>query len=148
MKKVFDHNSDKNHYHADACIVWCFDDRFSNALKSFVDNSKINNFDLVKIAGGAKTLAICNDCPEKNFVLNQILISINLHNAKKVVLMNHSDCGAYGGLKTFEDDEEKERQTHIVELKNAANFLKDSLPKDISIETVFVNFDGGYNLSL
>jgi carbonic anhydrase len=32
------------------------------------------------------------------FVLEQIRKSIRLHGTRRVILMVHSDCGAYGGL--------------------------------------------------
>lgn len=83
------------HYQADACVVWCFDDRFREALEYFIENNGIEHYDLVKVAGGAKSLASPKKQSEREFLEGQILASIRLHSARKIVLMVHSDCGAY-----------------------------------------------------
>lgn len=146
MEKLFIFESSKNHYNSDACIIWCYDDRFSKALLAFTDNCGIKNYDLVKIAGGAKSLASPQDFSEREFVLKQIQTSIKLHGTKKVILMNHADCGAYGGSKNFKNDEIVERKTHEDELKKAEIFLKDNLPSGIKIEKVFACFNEVYTV--
>ena len=55
MKNILPFRSPKEHYVADACVVWCFDNRFSVLLQAFTKGVK--NIDLVKVAGGAKALA-------------------------------------------------------------------------------------------
>jgi len=141
MEKVISFQTSNRHYTAEACIVWCFDDRFTGALERLVAHLKLKNFDLVKIAGGAKFLAVSGESSEKSFVLNQIQTSIKLHGTKRVILMTHSDCGAYGGLKAFEGSAEKEMEAHKKELENARDFLKTNLPEDTEIKIIFVNFE-------
>lgn len=55
----------------------------------------------IRVAGGAKCLATPDPESERDFVLEQIPKSIRLHGTDRVVLMVHSDCGAYGGLAAF-----------------------------------------------
>lgn len=121
--------SPKEHYTADACIVWCFDDRFSGALAELVKVYGFKNFDLVKIAGGAKSLASPDKESEREFVWSQIQKSIKLHHANLVVLMNHSECGAYGQKQTGRED-----------LQKAKEYLRLKLP-GIEIKTVFADFE-------
>jgi len=127
MEIIFE--SPKEHYTADACIVWCFDDRFSRALTEFVRVCGFKNFDLVKIAGGAKSLASPDKESERDFVLGQIQKSIKLHHTKLVVLMNHAECGAYEGKEIGRKD-----------LPKAKKFLQDKL-LSVEIKTVFVDFE-------
>jgi len=127
MEIIF--KSPREHYTADACIVWCFDDRFTKALGEFVRVCGFRNFDLVKIAGGAKSLASPDEESERDFVLNQIQKSIKLHHTKLVVLMNHAECGAYG-----------EKQTAREDLQKAKEYLQAKLP-GIEIKTVFADFE-------
>ena len=136
--------SSKEHYTADACVVWCFDDRFYKLLKAFGKQERFKNIDLVKIAGGAKALA-GDASPDRDFVLNQIKTSIRLHGTKRVVLMLHRDCGAYGGSKSFTDaDAEKEELAK--QLRQAQDFVKSELKEapDFSVDAYFADFDGLY----
>lgn len=56
------------------------------------------------MAGGAKSLASPEHEADREFLLAQVEKSIRLHGTDRVILMLHSDCGAYGGLhKIFGD---------------------------------------------
>jgi hypothetical protein len=65
---------------------------------SFSSGLGVSNSDPIRIAGGAKCLASPEHQHEREFVLEQIRTSIRLHETKLVILVLHSDCGAYGGL--------------------------------------------------
>ena len=43
----------KDHYTADACIVWCFDNRFWPAFEEFLKSKQVRHFDPVMVAGGS-----------------------------------------------------------------------------------------------
>jgi len=58
--------------------------------------------------GGAKIFASPADESERQFALSQVQTSMRLHRTQRVMLMAHSDCGAYGGLQAFAGDEERE----------------------------------------
>ena len=128
------------HYVADACVVWCFDDRFSGLLGKLAKGFK--NFDLVKIAGGAKALA-GDASPERDFVLSQIKTSVRLHGTKRIVLMLHRDCGAYGGSKSFENAD-GEVTSHAERLVAAKKFLNNEVP-GVPVDIYFADFDGLYS---
>jgi hypothetical protein len=141
MEKKISFRSSAEHYIADACVVWCFDDRFSGLLGEF--SKAFKNFDLVKIAGGAKALA-GEASPERDFVLGQIKTSVKLHGAKRIILMLHRDCGAYGGSKNFENpDAEKTSQEN--QLAVARQFIVDEVP-DIPVDAYFADLDGLYSI--
>ena len=135
-------DSQKEHYTAAACVVWCFDDRFYKLLKAFGKQEKFGHIDLVKVAGGAKALA-GDASPDRDFVLGQIKTSVRLHGTRRVVLMLHRDCGAYGGSKGFAGpDAEKEELS--VQLRKAQNFVKKEVPELATVDAVFADFDGLY----
>jgi len=141
QNKILAYKSSKDHYTAEACIVWCFDDRFTGLLNEFAKSRGYGNYDLVKIAGGAKALASPESEPDRLFLLKQIRVSINLHGAKRVILMCHEDCGAYGGKQAFANDEEESEKIRD-DLKEAAHILKNNLPENVKIETVYADFGG------
>ncbi len=74
-------------------------------------------------------------------MLKQIELSIKLHHTPRVILMNHSDCGAYGGTKGFHDDVDEEFSAHNKELETAKKIIKKRFPK-IKVDIIFVNFMG------
>lgn len=136
-------DSQKEHYTADACVVWCFDDRFYKLLKAFGKQEGFGHIDLVKVAGGAKALASAESAsPDRDFLLDQIKASARLHGTKRVILMLHRDCGGYGGSKNFESAD-KEKEELVKQLRVAQDFVKRELP-DLSVDAYFADFDGLY----
>lgn len=146
MQKIIDFQTNKEHYHAQACIVWCFDDRFTPALNEFAKAKDYQHYDLVRIAGSIKALSSPDKESDRAYVLKQIEISLKLHRTPRVVLMNHSDCGAYGGLKSFENDEAKEKEEHAKELSMAKEFLQKNLSKQVPIDLIFVDCSAIYEI--
>ncbi len=143
MEQVVSSRSPDGHYAADACVVWCFDDRFYKLLKAFGKKEGWKNIDLVKVAGGAKALA-GDASPDRDFVLGQIQTSVRLHGTKRTILMLHRDCGACGGSKSFANaDAEKEH--HVSQLKTAKDFVAKEIP-GIAADAYFADFDGLYKV--
>ena len=134
--------SPKGHYTADACVVWCFDDRFYKLLKAFGKQVQFKNIDLVKVAGGAKALA-GEASPDRDFIIGQVKASVRLHDTKKVILMTHRDCGGYGGSKNFADAE-AERVFHTGQLTAAKSFVQKET--GLPVSAYFADFDGLYEI--
>ena len=147
MKKVFHFDAPREKYHCDAAIVWCFDNRFELGFRKFLKRIGVFNTDPIKIAGGAKCLASPEHAGDREFVLDQIRKSIQLHGTPRVILMLHSDCGAYGGLGAFNGDARAEAQHHHGELRRAAEVLLQAIP-GIQVDTYFVDFDGVWEAEL
>ena len=148
MEPFVKYESQKEHYTADACVVWCYDDRFYKLLKAFGKQEGFVHIDLVKIAGGAKALASMESAsPDRDFVLNQIKTSVRLHGTKRVVLMLHRDCGAYGGSKSFADAE-AEKAELIKQLHQAQDLVKKELSDvdGLAVDICFADFDGLYKV--
>ena len=141
MRKAFHFNSPRERYRCDAAIVWCFDNRFEAVLRKLVKRLGLAYYDPIRIAGGTKCLASPESEDERGFVLNQIRISMRLHATETVILMLHSDCGAYGGLAAFEGDAQRETEHHREELRRAAELLNAEIP-ELKVKTYFVDFEG------
>ena len=141
MRKLFHFDSPREKYQCDAAIVWCFDNRFDLGFRKFLRRIGVCYSDPIKVAGGAKCLASPNQESDREFVLEQIRTSIRLHGTRRVILMLHSDCGAYGGLEAFNGDLQAEADYHRDELKRARASLAAAIP-DLQIDSYFVNFEG------
>ena len=148
MTKVFHFDAPREKYHCDAAIVWCFDNRFQLGFTKFLKRIGILNSDPIKIAGGAKCLASPEHETDREFVLEQIRKSIRLHGTSRVILMLHSDCGAYGGLAGgFGGNARAEAEHHEEELRRAAERLQNAI-SGIDVQAYFVDFEGIWAVDL
>lgn len=116
-----------NDHTCEAIIVTCIDFRFQEYINTWIkENFQPKTYDRVAIAGGVFDLTA---------VLKQIEISHRLHHIKKVILINHEDCGAYGEAGTAEK--------HSQDLKNAAGKIKSQLP-EVEIQTFYLHLSGTF----
>ncbi|MGA9040385.1 MAG: carbonic anhydrase [Terriglobales bacterium] len=141
MKKVFHFDSEPGPYVADAAVLCCFDQRIRLAVHKFLQKQGILRPDMIVVAGGAKTLASPRNDFERDFILEQVRMSIRLHQTKRMFLMSHSDCATYGGLAAFGGDRQRESDHHEQELRRAKELVKANFP-ELAIQCFFVNFDG------
>ena len=108
----------KSHIHKHKCtaaLICCMDFRFWKATVNFVQNTLgIYDFDLVTHTGAAKGIA-----EKKTDIINilekHISLAEELHKISMVVIVNHQDCGAYGGSGKFknEKDESDHHAQHV-----------------------------------
>ena len=147
MKKVFHFDAPREPYVCDAAIIWCFDNRFEPGFRKFLKRIAVVNTDPIKIAGGAKSLASPKQDSDREFILDQIRTSIRLHGTTRVILMVHSDCGAYGGLQAFAGDRAAEAEHLRQELHKAAGNVRRAIP-EVRVDAYFVDFEGVYEALL
>jgi carbonic anhydrase len=146
MRKVFHFDSPREKYHCDASVVGCFDNRFDTACRKLLKRIGVMQPDPIKIAGGAKALASPEQEFHRDFVLDQIHKSIRLHETERVILILHSDCGAYGGLAgRFQASADAEAAHYREEFGRATEFLKNAIP-EIKVQCFYLNFEGAWVL--
>jgi carbonic anhydrase len=127
-------------HHCKALLVQCIDYRLMKGVRTFLDqNSLVGDCDVVSVAGAVKSLADPAVPAEAEFMLKQIGISHDLHEIKHVILMNHLDCGAYGGSKAFASPEE-ERTRHVADLQRTRDVLKQKYP-ELEVKLVIAKID-------
>lgn len=149
MKKVVSQLVPEEHYKADICLVWCFDDRFRKLREEFIRENGFKYVDFILIAGGAKDIASPDKDSNCEFILDQISKSIALHHTPLVAFMVHAGCGAYSasGVKFGNKDEEIEYLKK--ELEKAETALKEFLSRNnqgAEIKKYLADFDGLYEL--
>jgi carbonic anhydrase len=112
-------------HHCEAIIVHCIDFRFQKSINDWLQ-SKIGygNYDRVSLAGGVFDLA---------YVMKQVEISNRLHSIKKVILVNHEDCGAYGA--------EGNPERHAADLRQAEQKIKEQFPH-LKVELYYLHLSG------
>jgi len=125
-------------------IIHCIDFRLMDDIYAWLrENGFAGDCDTVSLAGASKDL-LDSDRPEYgDFILKQIRISHDLHKMRRVILMHHTDCGAYGGRKAFGDALEEERR-HIHDMQEASRKIK-SRWSDVETVLVLIKMGGGEN---
>jgi len=141
MKELFHFDSPPETYAADAVVLCCLDERIRLVVNKFLRRQKILHPDMIVVAGGAKNLASPRNDSDRDFILEQVRISIRHHQPPRIYLMTHSDCAAYGGLAAFGEDRSREAEHHERELLRAAEVVKTEFPR-LTPFCFFVAFDG------
>ena len=124
MKTKFQY---KDVHSCEAVVLACIDFRFWKETMKFVEEELgIKVYDFPKLPGAAKAI---NDClSEVDVAMKCIGIPCDLHNAQKIVIVNHADCGAYGGSKQFNGDDKAEQKFHEGELQKAKEKILAQYP--------------------
>ena len=116
----------KGQHATEAVVITCMDFRFWKAVVDFVENELgIKSFDFPNLPGVSKAF---NEENTQGLSLGCVKIGEDLHCVKKVVLVDHADCGAYGGVKKFDGDIEKEQKFHEKALRQAREKILEKHP--------------------
>lgn len=135
----------KNIHTCEAVVLTCIDFRFWRETVEFVDRELgLKSFDFPSLPGAAKAI---NDCPSGiDLAMQCVSVPCDLHHAKTLVIVNHQDCGAYGGSKVFNGDEMAEQKFHEAELKKAKAKVLREYP-ELKVILVFAKLaDAGKNI--
>ncbi len=117
-------------HHCDAALVTCEDFRLhqrhggSNCVAEFV-RGLTTDCDLITRAGGIQDLVR----PRPGYdeaLLRDLEVSVNLHKVRRIILVQHEDCGAYRPFG-FRSREEEVRQ-HREDLEAARGILETRFP--------------------
>jgi carbonic anhydrase len=148
LKKVFHFDSPREWYVCDAAVLSCFDHRFDLGFRKFLQRIGVTNPDHIKVAGGVCYLAAPGSDSDYGFVLDQIRKSVRLHGTRRVILMAHSDCGAYGRLEGgFHGDAQAEAAHQQRELARAADKLTEAIP-GLDVQAYFIDFEGVWDAEI
>ncbi|MFH1130665.1 MAG: carbonic anhydrase [Pseudomonadota bacterium] len=128
-----------------ACLIFCMDYRLHEQLRNFIAEKNLDRdgVDVIRVVGAAKNLVRPNNPSEREFVLQQIQTSINLHGIREIYIINHEDCGAYG-LENVADSEE-EFAVYSDDLRAARTMLKEEFP-GVQVRSYFMWLNGQADL--
>ncbi len=96
----------------------------------------LKDFDFPSVPGAAKAI---NEGDE--LALGCVKVPCDLHHVKKIVIVNHADCGAYGGSTKFNGDAEAEQKFHEEELNKAKSIILEKYP-DKEVISVYAKLVG------
>lgn len=104
----------------------CMDFRFRGPTKAFLENIfNFDSYDLVSYPGAGKSII---EKKEKSLAFLSIKNAIEKKETPKVLIINHMDCGAYGGSKKFCNMKDEE-EFMIGETRKTLIFLNNKFPR-------------------
>lgn len=108
-------------------VVHCMDYRIQKFLNDWISkNLPAESYDRVAIAGGVL---------DEYDVLRHVDIAVRLHQIRKVVFINHEDCGAYG----IEGNDER----HGADLRKAREKI-NKLFSHLDVDLFYLCLDGTF----
>jgi len=115
--------------------IVCIDFRFRSKTSSFLENHfGTDKFDLFSWPGAAKKLA---DSATQATAIADVSVCIDKHNAERIVVISHTDCGAYD--IDFESKTDEVRRLSQ-DLHTARNVLTEQFPS-LSVELYLYDKD-------
>ncbi len=128
----------------EALLLSCMDYRFMDDIGRYMkERGLTDKYDHVILAG-ASLGATTDRYPAWNKTFWEHLeIAIQLHKIKKVMIMDHRDCGAYKVILGPEhaEDAEIEKETHARFLNQLGKQIQERFPS-LAIELLLMNLDG------
>lgn len=106
-------------------VISCIDYRFRANVASWIKTNLTDKSDLIAVAGTSKALITESS---REYVIGLIKIGIDLHGVNTIHLLDHQDCGAYGGSKEHTDDR-AELNFHNQKLEEAEIIIKQTFPQ-------------------
>jgi hypothetical protein len=121
-----------------ALAVHCIDFRIQRALNEYLDERFSAAYDRVAAPGGVKYLV--DGGQEGSVKLAECAVSYQLHHPETFALIQHEDCGAYGGSGEF-DGFAAEQVFQKEQLQKAEQVLREQFPS-VSVEKILVCLSG------
>ncbi len=118
-------------------VISCIDFRFRPKVSEWIDQTLGGESDLVCLAGSSKSI---NDESSQKIILNQLHIASELHGIQTVYILDHIDCGAYGGSDAFNNKKNDEIAMHTEALRQSAQIIVDHFP-NLTIQLYIADFD-------
>ena len=116
-------------HHCNFLIIHCIDFRLGIPIKEFMEEERLlGDCDIFSAAGGVKSLLSPKNDSDRDFILDQINIAINLHSVSEIIFLNHTDCGAYKESIEFSSFG-KECKFHEDEMRKAKEIILKKYPQ-------------------
>jgi len=134
-----------NMHKASTLLISCVDFRLRDEVEKFMreDLKLLDDYDEIAIAGASLALESPRHPHWKQTVMETIDILKSLHHIKRIILLDHRECGAYKLVLGEEHAANKdiERDTHVKIMRDAKATIKKQFP-DLEVYTLLMGLDG------
>lgn len=129
---------------AEALLLSCMDYRLVDDVTHYMDGRGLtNNYDHVILAGASLGALTEKEPAWGDTFFKHVEVAKALHHIKKVIVMDHRDCGAYRVFlgQDLKDDRARETAVHAEVLGKLAALIKQKHP-DLEVELLIMALDG------
>ncbi len=132
------------HGDTEALLLSCMDYRLVEDTERYMAGRGLRKkYDHVVLAGGSLG-AVTEKLPawSKTF-WEHLNIALDLHHIKKVILLDHRDCGAYKAFlgEDFSKDRARETEVHATQLRELKKQILAKQPT-LAVEMLLMSLDG------
>lgn len=143
VSEVEYHNPNRGVHRCESLLVRCMDFRFLEKLEEMLDKlfAKEGGFgkhDSPGPCGGGSLSIIDREARKQTF--KAIDIACKKHEIKRIIIVDHIDCSAWGGSVRFHNHLETERAFHIDKLRESARILESEYP-NLTVHLVYQDWD-------
>ena len=129
-KEINYENTNKGNHHCRNLVIRCMDFRFQKYLEPLLEQALVNegglgNYDSPGLGGGGSKAII--DTESRKVAYGAIDIAKDLHGVTNIIIVDHIDCGAYGGSGA-QENEAAEEAFHRQKLLEAKTIIKENYP--------------------
>ncbi len=131
-------------HQAEALVLSCMDYRLMPAIAAYLEAEGLaGNYDHVVIAGGALGVAVSENEAWQETFWQHLALAQQLHGIRRVILMDHRDCGACKILvgPDCAKDPDIEVASHMRAMEALADEIRTRAP-ELSVEVLFMDLDG------
>ena len=126
----------------EAMVLSCIDPRFQTKVYKYLKNKKLTGkYSSFTIAGAGVGVTHKKFKNWQSTFLENLSTSIKIHKIKKLIVINHEDCGAakiINGKKTF--DNFHETKIHKSSFTKIKKRFKNKYP-NLNIETILISLN-------
>jgi hypothetical protein len=132
-------------HEASTLLISCVDFRLREETDKLMETylSLLDDYDEIALPGASLTLAQTKYPHWSKTVKDVIGLVEKLHKIKRVIFLDHRECGAYKLLygKEHAATKEKETHSHKVAFEKARDLLKKEFPQ-LKVYTLLMGLDG------
>jgi hypothetical protein len=131
-------------HEAEALLLTCMDFRFFLKIARIMDKFRLTkNYDHVILAGAALGAVVPEKPSWQETFRDHLTLAMDLHKIKRVIVMEHRECGAYGekGFRILLPPytPEQERAAHCKQVET----LRGRIPKSLRFDAFLLNVPKG-----
>ena len=124
-----------------AMVLSCIDPRFQPIVFNYLNKKKLKGkYSSFTIAGSAIGVTSLKFKKWHKTFWDNLETSIKLHKIKKLIVINHQDCGAAKILNGKREFQKYENQIHKDSFKKIKKIFKKKHPK-LKIETILISLN-------
>ena len=120
----------------ESIVLTCIDFRFRKEVGDLLSRAGFRDFDLVALPGASKAVI---EESSRGVLFHAVEASLALHHPRRIIVVDHIDCGAYGGSAAFAGPEDEEA-FHAARLDEAREIIRGEFPL-LEVVAAYMDWD-------